>query len=114
MYHEEGLVLAVSSLPKPFKEEADLKAEQLPIFSEEPIALKVPNIAMKENTLPDLLAEPIPELPYYEETKIEIQITSPKTSSLSPPVEASEPSALQSEHEVKIPEVIIEPVTTTN
>ena len=47
MYHEEGVVLAVSSLPKPMKEEADLTLERLPSQPREPESLNVPNIAMK-------------------------------------------------------------------
>ena len=66
MYHEEGVVLAVSSLPKPMKEEGDLTLELLPSQPREPESLNVPNIAMKENFEPDLQNEEIPNLPFYE------------------------------------------------
>jgi len=49
MYHEEGFVLAVSSLPKLIKEEADLAMEQLPSQPREPKSLNVPDMAIKEN-----------------------------------------------------------------
>jgi hypothetical protein len=54
MFHEEGLILVVSNLPKPMKEEADLNMEQYPNQPREPVPLKVPNIAMKENAFPDI------------------------------------------------------------
>jgi hypothetical protein len=107
MYHEEGVVLAVSSLPKPMKEEADLTLEQLPSQPREPESLNVPNIAMKENFEPDLQNEEIPDLPFYEKV-FDYNNSIPQFQT---PLEVFTQHTDLTEQRINLPEINIEATT---